>query len=248
MSQIELHGTTNSAYDKLSSKFDALWLFSDEYKSWMERCVQEVLELNCDSLFADIGGGTGTLTSSVAMKAGIPKALCVEPSTEMLNQARKYPNLILKNLTAENFAKNSAGWNRILIKEAVHHINDRCTFWKDLRKGNPEARVLVVTRPCRPGFLLFQQAYQKFAQNQPSLEVLLNEVCSSGYKVNVMKKSWPVEMKKKDWYFMLQSRFISDLAYMTDEEIRNGILEIELNHSATEKIKFNDELIFILLN
>jgi SAM-dependent methyltransferase len=241
-------GAATAAFDKLSTAYDSLWFFSEKYQTWMENNIREALILQSDSVFADIGGGTGVVTARLALNARISRATCVEPSAEMLRQATKYPNLVLENSTAEMFAESKNGFNRILIKETIHHIKDRKYFWINLKKNNPNSRVLVVTRPCKPGFLLFEKAYKEFEKNQPSSTTLVEEIEGSGYKVTLSQKAWPVEMPKQKWYQMLESRFISDLFKLTDEEIRQGIQEIEKTHKDSNSITFNDNIIFISLN
>lgn len=240
--------TNNSkSFDRISQDYDSLWYFSAEYQAWMLKNILSNLLLSKDSIFADIGGGTGVVTTKLVELSGIAQATCVEPSPDMLEQARRHSNLICENMTAEEFAKTKSGFTHILIKETIHHVKSRVNFLRTLKEQNPTARTLIVTRPSRPGFLLFEKAYSEFRKNQPSLDTLLFEISSAGLHAEVKTLEWPVSLPKEQWFKMLRARFISDLFKFSNEEIETGIAEIDRD-SLTEQIQFNDSLIFIIVN
>lgn len=236
-----------SSFDSLSENYDSLWFFSNDYESWMDSKILSFLDLSEESRLVDLGGGTGIVTARLVEKSPVDHATCIEPSIEMLGQAKKYPFLICENLDAESFSNKKSGYTHILIKEAIHHINQRDRFWRKLKENNPGATVLVVTRPARPGFLLFDAAYKAFEQSQPSVDVLLEEASGSGFDAQVFVESWPVDMEKERWFEMMRSRFISDLFKFSDIEIENGISEINKT-LRSDRVRFDDNLIFMSLN
>lgn len=135
--------------------------------------------------------------------------------------------------------------DRILIKESIHHIQNRQSFWKKVCSSlTPNGRVLVVTRPSMPEFPLFKRAVMGFSESQPRLEVLLEELSGSGLKVTAIVEEFLVVIPKTRWYSMLRARFMSSLAHFTQSEIEQGIIEIDCR-TAESELRFTDRLLFL---
>jgi len=234
------------SFDVVAEKFDQLWFFSASYQNWMLKNVCQLLSLEKTDRFADLGGGTGAFTAKVAAAAELDHpAACVEPSREMLSMANCIGGLHTYHSTAEEFAsKRPRGINKALIKEAVHHIKDRKAFWSNLFADADMDKTVVVTRPKRPGFVLFEQAYEAFSESQPHLSELQGEIESVGLNAQVDMQSWKVELPKEEWFGLLRMRFNSALFTCSDRDIEEGILQIDdaLDGST---ILFEDTIIYL---
>lgn len=163
----------------------------------------------------------------------------------MLEKAFQYPELISLNMDAEQFSNSSLPFNKLLLKEMIHHVVDRAEFWQKVRSRMPEGgRALVVTRPRLCPFPLFDSACEKFSDGQPGSSLLQSEIEESGLKSALSCASWPIEVAKEDWFRLIRSRFTSNLFSYTDKEIEHGIEELRRRFSGRE-ITFQDQLIFI---
>lgn len=235
-------------FDGIAKSYDDLWFFSDDYQNWMLNKILSYLMLGKNDLFADIGGGTGVVTEKLKKSIGLNKSpYCVEPSAEMIAEAKKYKDLICVNQEAEQFVVDKLELDKVLIKESIHHVRDRVEFWNQLYAGSPNARVLVITRPQKPGFPLFEEAYRSFSRYQPSIELLEDEIKRAGLFCKVFKESWEVSLPKGNWFDMLRARFISDLFEFSDDEIEAGISELSCRFQE-EDVSFSDELVFIMVS
>lgn len=233
------------SFNDIASRYDNLWFFSEDYQDWMiDRIISHLDIKKTDKVF-DLGGGTGRVVRRIAEIKSLEKApTCIEPSQEMLAKAEELSHIRCVRNTAESYVKEEKNLEKVLIKEAIHHFQNRREFWKDLAENSPHSQVLVVTRPRRPGFPLFEEALEKFAAGQPSAAVLTEEAESSGFHVSTFEESWDVSMPEEQWFNLLRSRFISDLFAFSDDEIDRGIKSIKKNLSQST-VTFADKIIFM---
>jgi len=234
-------------YKKLANNFDRVWKFSENYKEWAVERIGCYLSLNKDDIFVDVGGGTGVFTNLINEKF-LPKATyCVEPEKSMCNIAEEYSNF--KTICSDAFFfvnELKYEYTKILFKEVVHHIDNRKKLWNDIFNSiNKNGRILIYTRPQNIKFPLFKKAKEEFFKNQPHYDLIVNELENVGFRVEVSLESFTFELSKEEWYDMLKAKFMSDLSVFSDEEILEGINELE-NNNQSNTYTLEDEIIFII--
>jgi len=237
-------------FDSIADIFNQSWHFSDRYKAWMVDHIVEHLGLQSSDIFVDLGGGTGNYTVKIAQQAHLScKPFCVEPSAEMCAEARILNELEVIQACANSFVEiESLTYNKVLMKEMVHHISDRNQVWSDLHSKLLHANdgaLLIVTRPQNTPIPLFQAAKEQFAATQPSHKTLIAELETTGFTVNYSFDTYQVNMPKERWFSMLRNRFMSDLSYFSDDEIENGIYELDMNLGKNSEIVLSDQVLFI---
>lgn len=239
--------TAPNHFDTIADEFNGLWQMTPEYQNWMSETIVSVLELKPDDRFVDLGGGTGFYTKLIAQKAGLRhKPLCVEPSENMLSQIKPGDNLEPVHADALSFAGRSVGYDKILLKEMVHFVTDRKALFEGIRSQLREnGKMLIVTRPKNTPLPFFTAAREAFAQGQPSLESLLQELSDAGMHPSSSAEEFVFGMPKERWYGMLRNRFMSNLQNFTDDEIEAGIAQLELTYQNQEVIEFRDRIIFL---
>lgn len=233
-------------FDSIAELFNRIWYFSDAYKNFVITHILSDLELSAHDILVDIGGGTGSFTSRLAHEANLSKAYCVEPSRAMCDEASKLENISAVCSDAHAFIASSTPFTKMLFKEVIHHIPQREHFYSDLYAALPESgKILIITRPQQIAFPFFKAAKEAFAANQPSQESIESELREGGFHVITHPRSHTFTLPKEEWYTMLRHRFMSDLGVFSDEEIEEGIEEIEDNYPH-ETIDIVDNLLFIL--
>tara|TARA_R110002124_G_scaffold42233_1_gene130069 strand:- start:495 stop:1226 length:732 start_codon:yes stop_codon:yes gene_type:complete len=237
-----------TAFSGIARDYDDLWLLTDGYRDWMLAKTLGHLRMRKHSKFADLGGGTGMFAH--LLKLGVPldsDAICVDPSDAMFLNAGQYRGLQTYCESAETFAQRQVPLDRILIKESIHHVRNRQSFWKKISSSlRPDGRVLVVTRPSLPELPLFKRGMTAFSESQPELDILLEEIAASSLSSVTNTEAHYVEMPKERWYAMLRARFMSSLAGFTSGEIEQGILEIDGQLDGNQ-IRFTDHLFFVVI-
>jgi cyclopropane fatty-acyl-phospholipid synthase-like methyltransferase len=233
-------------FDSIAEVFNRIWYFSDEYKNFVITHILSDLVLTDQDILIDIGGGTGSFTSRLALEANLRKAYCVEPSRAMCDEASKLENINAVCSDAHTFLASHTPFTKMLFKEVIHHIKDRDLFWKAVYELLPHnGKLLIITRPQRVEFPFFTAAKEAFARHQPPQELIESELRNGGFETTTHHRSHTFTLPKEDWYTMLRHRFMSDLGVFSDAEIEEGIKEIEHDHPY-ETIDIVDHLLFIL--
>ncbi len=232
-------------FDSIAEVFNRIWYFSDEYKDFVTAHIIRDLSLSNEDILADIGGGTGSFTSQISREAELLKAYCIEPSWAMCEEASKLSNITAICSDAHAFLASNIPFSKMLFKEVIHHIPDREDFWETLYPTFPQSgKLLIITRPQNIAFPFFRSAKEVFSQNQPSKKLLESELHRGGFDITTRQRSHTFTLPKEDWYAMLRHRFMSDLGVFSDEEIEEGIKEIDSEYHG-DTIDIVDHLIFI---
>jgi len=234
-------------YNNIADVFNKVWKFSDGYKNWVIENINSFLQLIPNDTLVDIGGGTGTFTSMLKNVSNVKRAICVEPSSSMCDKAREFNNIECLCEDATTFSQiNSIKYNKVLLKEVVHHIKNREEVWNNFYKQLPSnAKILIITRPQKIQFPLFASALEAFKNNQPPIEELVNELEQSKFKVTYEIKNYTFSLADSEWYMMLENRFMSDLDQFTDNEIKEGINELKNTHSG-DMYEIRDNIIYLV--
>ncbi|MDD5051531.1 MAG: class I SAM-dependent methyltransferase [Sulfuricurvum sp.] len=236
---------TPNHFDSIADVFNRIWYFSDNYKDFVLEHILHDLSLNSEDILVDIGGGTGTFTSRIMEKSLLQKAYCIEPSSPMCIEAAKLGNITALCLDAHAFLTTETPFNKLLLKEVIHHIDNRETFWHDIYNRLPiGGKLLIITRPQNIDFPFFQSAKTAFSKNQPPHEIFESELKNCGFFVETKYQNHTFTLPKESWYEMLRYRFMSDLCIFSDEEIEEGIQEID-NYYYEDILEIVDNLIFM---
>lgn len=236
----------NEHYDNIAINFDENWSFTNEYMEWMTDNIINYLKLKSNDIFVDIGAGTGLYTKKIDDKVLLDKPIFfVEPSADMTISIKDNKKYNIFNETSDIFLDRNISFDKILFKEVIHHISNRNIMWNKLYQNmNEDGIFLIVTRPSNTKIPLFSKAKEKFKENQPDYNFFVDEAKKLGFSVNVNIKSFNFSISKERWYKMLKDRFMSDLTTFNDEEIKDGIMELEkLNTS--NYVEIEDEIIFL---
>jgi SAM-dependent methyltransferase len=234
-------------FDTIADEFNGLWQMTPEYQNWMSENIVSLLDLDVEDIFVDLGGGTGLYTKLIASKGGLKqKPLCVEPSENMLSQidTDRIEPVCADALTFS--ARTDIRYDKILLKEMIHFVENRKSLFEGIAQQLSEkGRLLIVTRPKATPLPFFKAALETFAQGQPSLESMENDLIEAKITASSFKEEFVFTMPKERWYGMLRNRFMSNLQNFTDQEIEEGILQLEQTYGKREMIEFRDEIIFV---
>ncbi len=232
-------------FDSIAEHFNRIWYFSENYKEFVISHIRHDLQFTPDDIFADIGGGTGSFTARLQQEGGLQSAYCIEPSAPMCNEASKLLNITALCTDAHGFLEQNIPFTKMLLKEVIHHITDRERFWHNTYNALPiGGKLLIITRPQHIAFPFFDAAKKAFSRNQPPHEEIETELKNAGFDVSTTRRSHTFTLPKESWYDMLRHRFMSDLGAFSDQEIEEGISEIESRYEG-ETIDIVDHLIFI---
>jgi demethylmenaquinone methyltransferase/2-methoxy-6-polyprenyl-1,4-benzoquinol methylase len=111
----------------------------------MEQVWIEMLELPCNGLMLDAGGGTGRVAQMLVGQ--VDQLILADESMGMLKQAKKKDQVIPLQSQTEALAFPSSVFDRILMVDALHHVaHQRETareLWRVLKPGG----ILLIEEP-----------------------------------------------------------------------------------------------------
>jgi hypothetical protein len=263
---------TKSHYEAHSadSYEDAYFYESGAYTEHIRNLVKKQLGLDrpMKRTILDVGGGTGNFTKMI-VEGTFCKAVVVDPflAEDSPHDEQGNNQLHFVRASAEVFQEPSKeqdrwwrmGYNQVLLKEVIHHIDkaDRVAVFRGIREGleglESLPSVLVITRPQREiDYPLWPEAKDVWAENQPSVEVLIREMKEAGFvTVESSIESYPCSIPLNRWQTMIKQRFWSTFSSFSDEELEAAcklVGETERARARMDKeecLHFEDRLLFL---
>lgn len=242
------HFTVAAHYAAVSEVYETAWCYQSNghFQHWMLARVVETLPLECKTL-VDIGCGTANFSRMLQDTASV-QVVGVEPSAEMAEKARKYGvDVEVADAMAWAVEAVDAGVqiDAIMLKEVRHHINDPDRLYDKLAAClRPGGRILLLTRPdWSDGYPFPVKAHDSWAAGtQMPLQRHIEALEAAGLRVHVRDEKFPVRMAREEWGRLLRARFWSHLSCLNDNEINDGLTELNL----AEKVEFDDCMTFVV--
>jgi hypothetical protein len=170
-----------------------------------------------------------------------------------------------------------SGYHQVLMKEVIHHVkaDDRVPLFRGLLDGtaplidsgvttgdssssnatdSPCAlppSLLIVTRPQTDiDYPLWDAARHVWASQQPALDDIVRDLEAAGYvRVAASVHSHPCAISLTRWERMIRNRFWSTFSHFSNEELDDGIRQMEESerHRLDEEnvLHFEDRLLFV---
>jgi len=239
----------NQHYQHLSEHYDDIVFCDETYRQWGTGLIVQTLEITPFDFVVDLGGGTGIYSQMIYATANLNiNVLCVDLCDEMLQKARHFPGVSTLCADALSFAQNEdIRYDKLFIKESIHHFSQRTELFKGIyQQLTPDGRLLVTTRPQIPELPFFTAAMKSFAQMQPHYDVLKTEIETAGFDIDVRFQSYSFKFKKEHWFYMLRQCFMSNLTTFSEEQIEQGIAELNEKYLGQDNFEFYDRVIFLV--
>lgn len=244
-----MSGSAREHYDRLADSYDENWIHSAAFIDWMNSRIAERLDLGAGDHAVDLGCGTGLFSEALGQRAR--DVVCVEPSPGMLENLRPMPNAIPVQATAEEIGSGAVKLpydyvDAILIKEAIHHVNDREVVLRQLTALlAPGGRILVVMLPTKITYPLFRRALDMFEALQPDPEDIAAALRAGGLDAEVTYEAYPLSFTRDRYLTMVNNRYMSLLSEFDDAELAEGSKEIAREHPE-DLFEFEDRFAFVL--
>ena len=240
-------------YKEASVNYHSAFFHSGEYESWQLDIILKHLDLSENDRLADIGGGTGRFASLIYEKSGLKYPVtCVDPSADMLQQAAKSKGVttICSDAVKFSLKPNDILYDRILMKEVVHHLAEKelkTTFSALQNKLTNDGSLVICTRPHGVDYPFFQKAHAVWKKNQPPKEHYVSLLEKNGFIVSsVSVHNYPATLNIDWWINMIRNRFWSTFSEFDDEELGKGIDEIIEKFGKSGFVTFLEKWVLIV--
>lgn len=247
-SQIQQHH-----YKNASKNYHSAFFHSGDYESWQLEVIMKHLDISENDRLLDLGGGTGRFASLIYNRIGLKYPVtCVDPSQDMLQQTKKFEGVVAICSDALEFSlsKDDIVYDRILMKEVVHHLGEedlKTTFRALLNKLVMDGKLVICTRPQDVEYPFFQEAHAVWRKNQPPKEYFIMLLQQSGFSVSsVSVHEYPVSLAMNLWITMIRNRFWSTFSEFDDDNIEKGITEIQEKFGQSGFVNFSEKYVLIV--
>ena len=225
------------------------WLSSQKYIKSFNRFILKQVKLNRNSRILDIGCGRGKILANLSNKLRLlnkPIGLDIE------NHKDKSKKIIFKKIDALSYvSKTKITFDLILIKQTIHLLKKKqaiklLSICKN--KLSPNGKIVILSLdPNKNEIPTFQLMNKKLNISLKKDEKLFNLILKNQNKIIIKKFVFHVQVLKTKYLQMIKNRYISILLNLSNNQINNGISEIQKNYGKV--LKFKDRLIcFVIKN
>ncbi|XP_078353036.1 putative methyltransferase Aflv_0758 [Oculina patagonica] len=233
-------------YRSVADKYEYLF---HEANEGLIPFLKKNLDLKPQDVVADIGSGTGLIAENLFTSFKLNNSVwCVDPSAEMQEVARKRKGIYAVQKTAGEFfsdPKISQCFDKVIAVYSAHHFADPDAVYKgivrSLRPGGTFVQLFTVSTG-NPMFKMAEMAdttqRMKYARVGDT-EQLLKGLNLPG-KISQKECTYPWNVAKSKLYEMFRCRFISSFYQLSDEQIEDGINELE--NETLKDVKDDDRI------
>lgn len=234
-------------YRRLAQKYDKFLYYSPEFVRRLTQKMVEKLKLQPSDHLVDLGCGTGMYSIDMCRQVPLEKpVLAVDPFPEMLAHIPSDAPLEPLALDALGFAEREGTYDKILMKEAVHHVEDRARLFRGLNERlAPGGRLLLVHVPPRVQYPLFRRALERCLEWHADPDELVRLLQAEGFAVDRDGLDYEHNIPKDHYLAMVEGRYMSALSSLTDEEIEAGLVEMRETYADQDMLRFVDHFDYI---
>ena len=223
------------------------WLSSVKYINSFNQFILKQVNLDKHSRILDIGCGRGKILGNLSNKL---KLLKKPIGLDIENHKDKSKKIIFKKIDALSFvSKTKLTFDLILIKQTIHLLKKKqakklLSICKN--KLNPNGKVIILSLdPKKNEIPTFPLMKEKLRISLNKDEKLFDLIFKNKSKLNIKKFTYEVKILKNKYLQMIRNRYMSTLLNFTDEELKDGIIEIKNDYG--NLLKFKDRLICFIL-
>ena len=223
------------------------WLSSVKYINSFNQFILKQVNLDKHSRILDIGCGRGKILGNLSNKLKLSKKPI---GLDIENHKDKSKKIIFKKIDALSFvSKTKLTFDLILIKQTIHLLKKKqakklLSICKN--KLNPNGKVIILSLdPKKNEIPTFPLMKEKLRISLNKDEKLFDLIFKNKSKLNIKKFTYEVKILKNKYLQMIRNRYMSTLLNFTDEELKDGIIEIKNDYG--NLLKFKDRLICFIL-
>ncbi|HEX6237201.1 MAG TPA: methyltransferase domain-containing protein [Acidimicrobiales bacterium] len=234
-------------YQRLGPIYNALLEYSPEFVRRLTTRMIEKLRLEPDDLLVDLGTGTGLYSVDILRQVPLRQPVVgVDPSEAMLAHIPDDAHITPVVDDALSFSARPGTYDKVLIKEAIHHVDERGELFGNLyQRLRPSGVLLLVQVPPRVRYPLFRAALERCTSWHADPDELTRLLEKSGFEVDRDSVEYRHTLPTEAYHDMVRNRYMSVLSTFSDEELRAGLDEMARTHAGTSQLSFVDHFDYL---
>ncbi len=234
-------------YTRLAERYDDFLYYSPEFVRALTSKMIEMLELRDTDTLVDLGCGTAMYSLDILKQIQLKeKVIAVDPFPEMLSKVPLEANVRTVQADAQDFAKRPDTFDKILIKEAVHHIQDRKQLFKNLYERLCKNGILLLVHvPPEVEYPIFEKALERCKNWHADPDELVEDMKEAGFYVERSALRYPHAIPKRKYFEMVRSCYMSSLTSLDECDIEDGLKEMEEKYREQEELHFHDHFDYL---
>ncbi|KAJ7383000.1 hypothetical protein OS493_031170 [Desmophyllum pertusum] len=237
------HFDVSHHYRSVAEKYD--YFYQGKYEGYIP-VLMKWLDLKPSNIVADIGSGTGFIAEQLYELSGLNNPVwCVDPSAEMQEVAQQRKGLYPVQKTAEEFFSDpeiNQVFDRVVSVGSSHHFVDPVAVYKGILRSLRPGGFFIEANCVEARHPMFKSAENVFNTHCKNMvnPRLLQEMNLQG-KISHQEVTTPtVAVAKSKLYEMFRCRYMSMFNRLSDEQIEEGINE--LDNELLKDVKDDDRI------
>jgi len=234
-------------YRRLANKYDEFLYYSPEFVRALTAQMIEKLQLVPSDTLADIGCGTGMYSIDILKQVKLENPVIgVDPYREMLEQIPAESLIVPIVEDALAFSRRDGAYNKVLVKETIHHVADIPEFFANIyRSLPPRGIMLLVHVPPNVQYPLFEAALARCLNWHADPNVLVDQLEVAGFDVERDTLDYQHALPKEHYFDMVRNRYMSVLTSFSDHELQAGLEEIGEKYRDQSALEFADHFDYL---
>lgn len=241
-------GIITKHYNRLSENYDDFLFYSPEFVRCLSEKMVEHLRLEEDDVLVDLGGGTGMYSKDILEQVKLRHpVVVVDPFKEMLAAAESHPGLRCVAADALEFSELPETYDKVLMKEAVHHVDDKDRLFQNLFARLPSGGILLLVHvPPDIQYPLFAKALERSRSWHADPDDLTERLRKAGFAVTRDFVDYRHRVPKAKYFEMVEGRYMSLLTSFKDDEIDDGLAEMSETYADRAVLEFVDHFDYLV--
>jgi len=234
-------------YRRLADNYDDLLSYSGDFVRRVSAKIIDKLALTEDDVLVDLGGGTGMYSADILQQVPLRNpVILVDPFPDMLAQVPRELPVRCVQADALAFSAEPGTYDKIFMKESVHHVDDRAQLFANLYQHlRPGGVLLLVHIPPHIDYPLFRAALERSKTWHADPDELEHQLAGAGFHVERDALDYRHRLPKETYFRMVGNRYMSLLSSFEDAEIEAGLEEMAETYRDRETLDFNDHFDYL---
>lgn len=236
-------------YENLADSYDEFLYWSPDFVGKLTDRIVELLSLEPQDKLLDLGGGTGMYSLAILDRVGLERPITlVDPFPQMLAKVPDQAPIETVCADAVQYSERSPRFTKVLMKEAVHHVERKRDLFANLHKAlEPGGRILLVhVDPTAVAYPLFEAALEN-ARNtfaDPNEMVALLE--DTGFDAEKSQLVYEHEVPTDRYHHMVETGYMSIISNLDGKQLERGLAEMRERHAGLDKLRFPETFSYVL--